>query len=379
MARDEDIFKKLKKQTPIVKQKSLQQLSQSDFKSAKSTLSIPVEYKGKQIKKAPRRDEPVIFSGADESVKYSKVMKRESDALKYGSRTEYKKAQEKNLEAFGEKQKTYKPDEPSRLDVFTDNVKPQRTFEPKAPVRAEAAHDISYLEHAEQSGGMAMRHELKYYINYRDYVLLRGSLKALMSPDPFAGEDNSYHIRSLYFDDINETALREKIAGNDYRRKYRIRIYNLLDDNIKFEKKYKVGQYIGKKSIRLDRGEYESIIAGDYAFLLDRREELAKELYLELRGSLLRPRVIVDYIREAYVSPFENCRITFDKDLKAGIMLKDIFDPNIPLMPMYENGIMVLEVKFNKFLPVTVKQVLNTVNAAGRSAISKYVISRKFD
>jgi hypothetical protein len=210
-------------------------------------------------------------------------------------------------------------------------------------------------------------------------VMLRGSLKALMSPDPYAGDENSYHVRSLYFDDINDTALREKIAGNDNRRKYRIRIYNFQDDTIKFEKKYKTGQYIGKKSINLTHDEYDGIIAGEYDFLKDRNEELAKELYLEMKSGLLRPRVIVDYMREAYISPFENCRITFDKDLKASIMLKDIFDKNAPVMPMYEPGLMVLEVKFDKFLPVTVKRILNTVNAADRSAISKYIICRRFD
>jgi hypothetical protein len=226
---------------------------------------------------------------------------------------------------------------------------------------------------------MSLRHELKYYINYRDYILLRSALKALTAPDPNADENNSYHVRSLYFDDIHETALREKLAGNESRYKYRIRIYNFQDKPIKFEKKYKVGQYVGKDSIDLTREEYEGIIAGEFDFLRDRDEELAKELYLEMKTFMLRPRVIVDYMREAYVSPYENCRITFDKDLKAGLTLNDIFDPHAPVMPMYETGLMVLEVKFNRYLPEFIKRVLNNINAADRCAISKYVICRKYD
>ena len=98
-----------------------------------------------------------------------------------------------------------------------------------------------------------------------------------------------------------------------------------------------------------------------------------------MKNNLLRPRVIVDYRREAYVSPFENVRITFDKDLKAGLWLTDIFNPHAPTMPVLEPGTMVLEVKFNRYLPVFIKTVLNNVNAAQRSAVSKYVLCRKYE
>ena len=43
-----------------------------------------------------------------------------------------------------------------------------------------------------------------------------------------------YHIRSLYFDDVYETALKDKVAGTDERCKYRVRIYNYNDSVIKF-------------------------------------------------------------------------------------------------------------------------------------------------
>ena len=54
-----------------------------------------------------------------------------------------------------------------------------------------------------------------------------------MKNDKFANADGDYHIRSLYFDDINNTALFEKQAGILTRKKYRIRIYNLEDNVIK--------------------------------------------------------------------------------------------------------------------------------------------------
>lgn len=398
MARDEDIFRKLNKQTPIVKQKGLQPLSTQDFTLSRNTISIPVVSPDKKRgRKEDVRNEPAMFSRENERKTEARREQRRdtSSELVFGkeqrSYNESPRAFKEEAESLRTPRTERKPEaaerrqKPARRDeeadlVFSENKSPQRTYEPRTESRRSAAGSISAMNSAEtKEGQYSLRHELKFYINYRDYVLLRSALKSLISADPYADSNNSYHVRSLYFDDIYDTALVEKIAGNDYRKKYRIRIYNLSDDNIKFEKKFKVGQYVGKKSISITRDEYESIMAGDCNFLLERNEELAKELFLEMKHGLLRPKVVVDYIREAYVSPLEDCRITFDKDLKAGIMLKDIFDANAPVMPMYDTGIMVLEVKFNKFLPEYIKRVLNSINAAERSAISKYVICRKFD
>jgi hypothetical protein len=241
-----------------------------------------------------------------------------------------------------------------------------------AGVRSELAPDAA-------EPVLSFRHELKYYINYRDYVLLRSTLKALLPLDANAGANGDYHIRSLYFDDAYETALAEKMAGYDVRNKFRIRIYNFADDVIKFEKKMKRGQYIAKTSLLISRDECEALIAGNCDCLLGRKEPLAEELLLQMKNSMLRPRVIVDYFREAYVSPFESVRITFDKDIRAGLTLSDIFDPHAPTISVLEPGTMVLEVKFNKYLPPFIKSVLNNVNAAQRSAVSKYVLCRKYE
>ena len=254
----------------------------------------------------------------------------------------------------------------------------ERAYEDLEPVRQSVALRPGRVADAAE-GKLAFRHELKYYINYRDYALLRGVLKALMPLDPHAGPNGDYHIRSLYFDDAYETALVEKMAGYDVRNKYRIRIYDFSDEVIKFEKKMKRGQYIAKTSIRLSREECEALIAGDCDCLLGREEPLAGEIYLLMKNNLLRPRVTVDYYREAYVSQFENVRVTFDKDIRASLMLTDIFDPKAPVASVLEPGTMVLEVKFNKYLPPFIRSALNNVNAAQRSAVSKYVLCRKFD
>ena len=57
------------------------------------------------------------------------------------------------------------------------------------------------------------RHEIKYEIQPFQYLILRQRLSALLRPDPHAGPDGRYRILSLYFDNCNDKALREKRMG----------------------------------------------------------------------------------------------------------------------------------------------------------------------
>ena len=111
------------------------------------------------------------------------------------------------------------------------------------------------------------RHELKYFINFQDYFSLSNKLKVLMKKDKNSNERGDYHIRSLYFDDYNDSALYEKQSGILRRKKYRIRIYNLSDEVIKLEKKSRVGQFINKKSFLLSRPEVQRIMNYDFNLL----------------------------------------------------------------------------------------------------------------
>ena len=156
-----------------------------------------------------------------------------------------------------------------------------------------------------------LRHELKYFITPAELNVLRSSLKPVMQLDPNGNENNEYHIRSLYFDTINDDALEEKIAGVGNRKKYRIRIYNFSDRVIKLECKSKYGDLISKQSVSIPRELADQLIAGDPEGLQRMRHPLLHDVYREMKTRLLRPVVIVDYIREAYIHPAEEVRITF--------------------------------------------------------------------
>ena len=223
-----------------------------------------------------------------------------------------------------------------------------------------------------------LRHELKYHITPAELTVLRGVLRPLMQLDPNGNERNEYHIRSLYFDTINDDALEEKIAGVGNRKKYRIRIYNFSDRVIKLECKSKYGDLISKQSVTIPRDLAEQLIAGDPEGLQRMRHPLLHDVFREMRTRLLRPAVIVDYVREAYIHPAEEVRITFDKQLRTGLYSSDMFNPLLPTSPVFDDPAEILEVKYDEFLPSYLQSVLSGVTAQ-RSAVSKYTWCRRYE
>jgi hypothetical protein len=200
-----------------------------------------------------------------------------------------------------------------------------------------------------------------------------------MALDPAAArQGGEYHVRSLYFDDWQDSALRDKLDGVDARSKHRIRIYNLDPGVIKLECKQKKDGFIYKQSLSLSRQECDMLLAGQYRFLLDRPESFAHLLFADFSGRLLRPVVIVDYMREAYVFPVQNVRVTFDKDIRTGYRSIDLFDRDLVSYPALVGYDMVLEVKFNDYLPAYIRELLQC-QAHMRSAISKYCLCRQFE
>lgn len=103
-------------------------------------------------------------------------------------------------------------------------------------------------------------------------------------------------------------------------------------------------------------------------------------MYREMVLDRLRPVVLVDYVREAYIHPAEEVRITFDKHLHTGLASIDLFNPAVPTVPVFDNDDIIMEIKFNRVMPPYIRDLLCThVWAARVSAISKYVWCRRFE
>ena len=226
-----------------------------------------------------------------------------------------------------------------------------------------------------------LRHELKFFITDVQYHVLSSMLKNVLHPDPNGDENNQYHIRSLYFDTAFDDALNDKISGVSNRNKYRIRIYNFSDKMIRLECKSKFRDLISKRSVRITRDLAEQLISADPTGLENTASGLVSDVYREMRTKLLHPVVIVDYLREAYLHPVEDVRITFDRQLRTGLNSIDLFNPHVPTVPPFDHEEIILEVKYNHELPPYISQVLSYAlrDGAVQSAISKYVHCRRFE
>lgn len=217
------------------------------------------------------------------------------------------------------------------------------------------------------------RHEYKFQINVSDYCEIRSRLRVLTRVDRHA-QNGEYTIRSLYFDNADDKALREKVDGVSRREKFRIRYYNDDLTFLRLEKKAKINGLCQKRSAPLNAEECGRILAGDYAFLRERPEELLVEFYTKLVGQQLRPRSVIVYDREPYVYPPGNVRVTFDKNLRTGLNPSAFLEADAPLV--HWGGGMLLEVKYDEFLPEVIK---DAVGASSRraAAFSKYAMGRQ--
>lgn len=219
------------------------------------------------------------------------------------------------------------------------------------------------------------RHEYKHAINLLDYHALRQRIRSVARLDPHAGPEGRYHIRSLHFDNDDDKALLEKLNGLPNREKFRIRLYNERADFIRLEKKSKTHGLCNKQSVKLTRKEAEQLVSGDREWMLTSEEALITELYAKMGYQRLQPKTLVDYYREAYVFPYGNVRITFDSDVRTGLYSTGLFDKDIPTLGTGEPGVLLLEVKYDDFLPDIIRDLIQT-NTRHTNAFSKYAVSR---
>lgn len=217
------------------------------------------------------------------------------------------------------------------------------------------------------------RHELKYFINYADVLELRSRLPIVAKPDPNAIDGKGYRIKSLYFDNYMDKVLREKIDGVNNREKFRLRLYNNDTSFIRLEKKSKKNGICFKESVAITEDECRRLLEGDYALLREKDNPLCLELYTKMYYQQLRPKNIVDYMREAYIYPLGNVRVTLDYDIRTSQNANDFLTAEPVPIPI--SGIYILEVKYDSFLPEIIRGIVS-LSSRNSSAFSKYAATR---
>lgn len=223
--------------------------------------------------------------------------------------------------------------------------------------------------------GNRYRNEQKYLLNKSDVAILKMRLDAMMEKDPHVRDGTSYLIRSVYFDDMYNSCLHEKEDGVNFRRKWRIRIYNCSDKVIHLECKEKAGNMTHKDSITVSREDVEAALSGNIK--PDKsREPLWNDFAMQVMTKGFRPATIVQYERIPYIWRPSNVRITIDRCLSSSEIFDRFFDDDLPVRPIMARDLDLLEVKYDTLLPDHLRQVMNLKNMRYTS-FSKYELCRR--
>jgi len=194
-------------------------------------------------------------------------------------------------------------------------------------------------------------------------------------------ENHNYTVRSIYYDNPSFTCFHEKLDGQKYREKFRIRTYNGPGTApIFLEDKKKNGSFYEK--YRAELNDYTMRMIDDPHFdsneegsIPEKYKSLIERFLFHLRGKAYFPAVLVAYDREAYVEPEgNNIRVTLDKNLRAVLFpnLNQIYEEERLEYILY-NWI-ILEVKFSQIVPRWLKRLVSLFNL-NRQACSKYCTS----
>jgi hypothetical protein len=228
----------------------------------------------------------------------------------------------------------------------------------------------------EQQG--TYRHELKYQIGIADYLAIRQRLRPVAKSDSHTGPDGRYMIRSIYFDNTDDKALREKINGVQKREKFRMRYYNDDFSFITLEKKIKHNNLCMKLDATITEEECRAILDGRTEWMITHPDALVRELYHKMGSQQLRPRVLVSYTREPYIYEAGNVRVTFDSEIRTSLFHRGFLETSVQDIRATDRpGDMILEVKFDAFLPEIISDLLQT-EGIRQQAFSKYGACRRF-
>ena len=119
--------------------------------------------------------------------------------------------------------------------------------------------------------------------------------------------------------------------------------------------------------------QVRALLRGDTAWMAESPYGLIRELYVKMKTETLRPRTTVDYVREPFLYSPGNVRVTFDSQIESAGADENFLEPHAAIPAA--RGKIVLEVKYDRYLPVLVAGLLDLGNFRA-AAFSKYAICR---
>lgn len=223
------------------------------------------------------------------------------------------------------------------------------------------------------------RHEYKYPLTHGQIVIEDAKISAVASKDAHVSDAGYYNIRSLYFDDYENSCYMDNENGVDDREKYRIRIYNHSTERINLELKQKVRSKTSKRSCLITLSQCRQLMEGMIPNDIRPEQQVLHKLAYLMAVRLMKPAVIVDYDRVPYVYRLQdaNVRVTFDSNITSVSDVHSFLDEKIYGRGVLPVGQALMEVKFDSFLPDEIYSLLQ-LDGLIASTFSKYYLCRKF-
>ena len=223
------------------------------------------------------------------------------------------------------------------------------------------------------------RHEYKYPLTHGQILIESAKISAVAQKDAHVGKAGFYNIRSLYFDDYDNSCYKDNENGVDDREKYRIRIYNHSVERITLELKQKIRGKTSKRSCPLTLLQCRKLMEGGIPDDIKPDQQVLHRLAYLMAVRLMRPAIIVDYDRVPYVYRLEdaNVRVTFDSNIMSAGDVSSFLNDKIYGRGVLPAGQALMEVKFDSFLPDEIYSLLQ-LDGLNASTFSKYYLCRRF-
>ena len=224
---------------------------------------------------------------------------------------------------------------------------------------------------------MKYRTEWKFICSEGQFELLRTRLAGILIPDPHADPDGSYRVRSLYFDDYQNSCLKGNESGDGIRYKYRARYYGTSISSLHLERKAKQYGLGDKISCPLSAETFRSLMDGNAGSVFWKSEDrLMREFCTMIMTRCFAPKAIIDYDRIAFIEPVTHIRITMDRRISAAYEYESFLSGGYQSFPVLYKQRNILEVKFDEILPGWLRQMLESLKLR-QTTFSKYYMGRQ--
>ena len=219
------------------------------------------------------------------------------------------------------------------------------------------------------------RFELKYLIHYTQARELMRSMAPYVRTDANAGPGGYYKIASRYYDSADLRCYWEKVNGERFRRKVRLRTYGDSPKEAFLEIKQRTNLSVQKRRSLHDLDALEQQMhlmqCGEYAA---EDESVMDEVCNLVNRYRLEPKVIISYNRAAFFDLYRrDLRITFDRNIKCKTLGLDLKQNGFGGKFVVPPTMYILEVKFNEVVPRWLCSCLNSLDLKVER-VSKYCL-----